>query len=152
MCPGLVVGAPLQDVKSMDKLNTSDASIYNLFDTKEVPDNQFPVVVSVTDVAKAHVAALRVKEAGGHRFILTGDYYSFQLIIDAIREKYPEMRERMIVGKPGVSEVTKKLAKIDTTPAQKILRIKFANWRQSIIEETVPALLELEKKLGKPQK
>jgi nucleoside-diphosphate-sugar epimerase len=72
MCPTLVVGVPLQEVKSMDQLNTSFAVLYSLFDAKQIPDNGFPCVVSVTDVAKAHVRSLDVKEARGHRFICHG--------------------------------------------------------------------------------
>ena len=148
MCPSLIVGEPLQHVRSMDKLNTSCANIYSLLDTKEIPDNQFPCVVSVHDVARAHVQAVDVPAAGGHRFILNGDNYSFQFIIDAIREKYPELRQRVMVGQTGKNEVTKKITPLDVTPAEKILGIKFADWHESIMIQTVPALLGLEKKLN----
>lgn len=148
-CPTVVTGEPLQDVKSMDKLNTSCARIYNFFDAKEIPENRFPSVVSVKDVAEAHVKAVGVKEAGGKRFILNGDTFSNQFAIDAIRERYPELRERMMFGSPGKSELEgKTVCKLDTTPAQKILGIKFADWYEAIVVQTVPALLRLERECG----
>jgi len=148
-CPSLVVGKPLQHVESMAKLNTSSANIYNLFDTKKIPDNQFPFLVLVDDVAKAHVKSLEVAEAGSKRFILSGDRYSFQLIVDAIRQEFPELQKRMCVGETGVDENKgKTLARLDVSPAEKILGIQFANWHDSIIKETVPSLLELEKRLS----
>lgn len=149
VCPTLILGEPIQHVKSMNKLNTSCANIYALFDTKEIPDNEFPCIVSVHDVARAHVQGVDVAEAGGKRFILNGDSFSNQLTIDAIREKYPEMRDRMMVGKPGQSEVTKKPTPMDVSPAEKILGIKFAKTHEIIMEQTVPALIALEKKLKK---
>jgi nucleoside-diphosphate-sugar epimerase len=149
-CPSLVVGEPLQHVSSMDKLNTSCQSIYSLFDAKSIPDNQFPFVVDVVDVARAHVQSLKVAEAGSKRFILSGSQYSFQLIVDAIRKEYPQLQSRMITGNVGEDENKgKTIARLDVSPAEKILGIKFANWHDTIIRDTVPALLELEARLSK---
>lgn len=149
LCPSLVVGQPLQHVTSMSKLNTSNQAIYNLFDTKEIPENQFPYLVHVDDVAKAHVQSLTVKEAGGKRFILSGDRYSFQFIIDAIRKEFPHLQSRMCVGKPGVDENEgQTLARVDSSPAQEILGIKFQLWHEAVIKGTVPHLLDLEKQLS----
>lgn len=82
-------------------------------------------------------------------FICHGDSYSNQLVIDAARDRYPELRSRTAVGNPGVNEVTEKIAAIDTTPAEQILGVKFVHWYQSIAVETIPALLQLEKNLEK---
>jgi hypothetical protein len=77
------------------------------------------------------------------------DSYSNQLVIDTARERYPELRSRMVVGNTGVNEVKKKITAIDTTPTEKILGIKFVGWYQSIVVETVPTFLQLEKNLKK---
>jgi nucleoside-diphosphate-sugar epimerase len=149
ICPSLIVGQPLQEVKSMSKLNTSNMSIYGLFDAKEVPQNQFPYLVHVDEVAQAHIASLEVKEAGGKRFILSGDRYSFQYIIDAIRTEFPRLKDRMCTGNTGVDENDgKTLARLDVSPAEKILGIKFQKWHEAVIKGTVPYLLDLEKRLS----
>jgi nucleoside-diphosphate-sugar epimerase len=148
-CPSLVVGAPLQHVKSMSKLNTSSSNIYQLFDAKDIPSNQFPCLVHVDDVANAHVRSLTAAEAGGKRFILSGDRYSFQLIVDEMRKTFPELRERMCVGNPGVDENKgKTLARLDVNPARELLGIRFTNWYDTIIRDTVPALIALEENLS----
>jgi NADPH-dependent methylglyoxal reductase len=148
-CPSLVVGEPLQHMSSMKQLKTSNQYIYNLFDVKEIPDNQFPYLVHVDDVAKAHVQSLTVSEAGGKRFILSGDRYSFQLMLDGIRKDFPELRERMITGQPGVDENKDKvLAKLDVSPAEKLLDIHFKSWQDSVLKGTVPSLIALEKRLS----
>lgn len=57
ICPPMVLGAPNQVVESMDSLNTSAASVWQLINgqTKEMPDTAFPVG---TD--GEHVLALEV--------------------------------------------------------------------------------------------
>ena len=150
ICPSLIVGPPLQDVKSMDKLNTSSMNIYRLFDIQKIEVNPFPFVVSAEDVAKAHVAALDVAEAGGKRFLTPGTFFSMQQTVDAIREKFPVLRERMTYGSPGKNEFDgTTVCKIDGSAAEEVLGVKFRGWEKSIVEDTVPVLLELEQKLKK---
>lgn len=149
ICPTLIAGAPIQHVTSMDKLNTSCAMIYSLFDAKEIPENQFPCVVDVSDVAKVHVQALHVKEAGGKRFIADGANFSWQEVLDAAREKYPELKDRMMKGKPGKTEIDlKKVTPIDKSATEKILGIKFKGWKETIVDETIGGLLKLEHDLN----
>lgn len=79
-------------------VNTSRTNFYGIFDAHCIPDHGVPCVVSATDVAKAHVQGLDVKEAGGHRFICHGDSYSNQLVIDAAKEKFPERASKLDGG------------------------------------------------------
>jgi nucleoside-diphosphate-sugar epimerase len=149
LCPTLVLGAPLQEVKSIDTLNASCGLRYHLFDAKAIPENHIPLVVSAADVARAHVRAIDVEAVGGKRILLNGDTYSFQAILGAMRLKFPELKDRSTAGTPGKAEYEGVVCKVDCRIAEELLGIKFQGWYDCIINDTVPSLLALEKKLGR---
>lgn len=68
---------------SRSDVNTSSAAIYALINgepDREVPINRLPLFVSVKDVALAHVKALEVDEAKGHRFLLCGGAFTWEQV------------------------------------------------------------------------
>ena len=82
-------------------------------------------------------------------FICNGDKYSVQLLSDAIEKQSPEPCGHAIVDKPGQSDLEReRISSLDATPAQENLGIDFVGWQESIMVETIPALLKLEQKLA----
>lgn len=57
--------------------------------------------VDVRDVARAHVDALRNPAASNRRVLLTGGLFTPQLVVNAIRKRFPGLRERVPEGTPS---------------------------------------------------
>ncbi|KAI9736802.1 MAG: methylglyoxal reductase (NADPH-dependent) gre2 [Claussenomyces sp. TS43310] len=150
ICPPMVYGPPKQTLESLDKLNTSTADIYRLFNgsEKEVPPTAFWNWVDVRDVGQAHLKAYEVPEAAGQRYFCTAGRYSYQQICDIIRKDFPELREVTPKGNPG--EPISGVFEVDNTKIREQLGIKFRTLEESI-HDTVAELLAAQKKLGKPQ-
>jgi nucleoside-diphosphate-sugar epimerase len=51
--------------------------------------------VDVRDVAAAHVAAMTAPDAGGHRFILSGESLSLMEISEILRAEFPRFARRL---------------------------------------------------------
>lgn len=145
----MIYGPSTQTIESMDKLNTSIADIYRLFNgsTKEVPPTAFWNYVDVREVGQAHLKAYEAPEAAGQRYFCTAGLYSYQRICDIIRKDFPELRDTTPEG--NVGEPITDVFQVDNSKIQRELGIKFRTLEETI-HDTVANLLELEKKLGKP--
>lgn len=150
LCPPMVYGPNENATADLSKLNTSSADIYQLMaptnkPTDPLPTNGFWSFVDVRDVALAHLRAYEVPEAGGERFFLCRGNFSYQMMADILREKIPELRDRVPIGKPGSGFGGVELYKPDSSKAQKILGIKFRDLEETVVD-AARSLLELEKK------
>lgn len=152
LCPPMVYGPNINATSNISKLNTSSADIYQLMapgkkPTDEVPQNSFWSWVDVRDVALAHLRAYEIPEAGNQRFFLCKGNFSYQMMCDILREKIPELRDRVPIGKPGSGFGGVELYKTDSSKAQKVLGIKFRDLDETVAD-AARSFLDLEKKSG----
>ncbi|KAL1866154.1 hypothetical protein Plec18167_009153 [Paecilomyces lecythidis] len=153
LCPPMVYGPNINATSDISKLNTSSADVYQLMapgkkPTDEIPPNSLWSWVDVRDVALAHLRAYEVPEASNQRFFLCSGNFSYQMMCDILREKVPEVRDRVPIGKPGSGFGGVELYKVDSSKAQKVLGIKFRQLDETITD-AARSFLELEKKSGK---
>ena len=81
-------------------INASNERLVDLLAGKwkeKIPDvGPAMLWVDVRDVARAHVkAGLEVEEAGGRRLFPTAGYFSNKEIVEIVRRRFPEYRERL---------------------------------------------------------
>ncbi|KNG86407.1 putative NAD dependent epimerase/dehydratase [Aspergillus nomiae NRRL 13137] len=133
----------------VSQLNVTSADLYRLMspDSKpsgSIPDNGFWSWVDVRDVAQAHLKAYEVSEAGGERFFICAGNYSYQQIADIWREKVPEVKDRVPLGKPGSGFGDVELYTPDARKSQRILGLRYRGLEESVVDSAY-AFLELEK-------
>lgn len=146
ICPPMVYGPLEHNVTSTAKLNTSSADIYRLMNgsEKEVPQTSFYAWVDVRDVGEAHLKAYETDAAANQRFFVTGGTYSYQIICDILREKFPELKDRVPEGKPG-SGLGADVYKVDNSKAKRVLDMPRFRSLEECIVDTAKSLLEVEK-------
>ncbi|WFD44779.1 hypothetical protein MPSI1_003450 [Malassezia psittaci] len=133
-CPPGVVGPMVHPVSSLEHLNTSCANVWRIVSgatNNSVPPTLLPQTVDVRDVAKAQVNAMSIDEAKGKRFVLCGYYIDLQLVVDYLREQFPEHCDTIPVGNPGVRNQPGPIAKLDVSQAEKILNMTWTPWKQT---------------------
>lgn len=109
-----------------------------------MPVNSFWSCVDVRDVAQAHLRAFEIPEAGGQRFFVSMGNYSNQRVIEILREKILELRDRVPVGKPGSGFGGVELYTPDTSKLIRVLGLKYRNLDQTIVD-AARSFLELER-------
>ncbi|KAK6956095.1 hypothetical protein Daesc_001365 [Daldinia eschscholtzii] len=92
-------GPVQRNLPSLEVMNASNHRIRDMLQGKmkeELPSTA-PVFtfVDVRDVARAHLKAITVPEAGGNRFYIVGGHFSNKRIVDSIRKSYPKFGERL---------------------------------------------------------
>ncbi|KAJ5964241.1 NAD-dependent epimerase/dehydratase [Penicillium vulpinum] len=151
--PPMVYGPNINATANLAKLNTSSADIYRLvsYQTKssdDVPQNMFWSFVDVRDVSTAHLRAYEVLEAGGERFFLCAGNFTYQRFVDALRERIPEIQDRVPIGNPGTGTVPSSVYTINNTKSQKILGIQYHKLEDTVVD-AARSLLKLEGSLPK---
>ncbi|PVG04409.1 NAD(P)-binding protein [Serendipita vermifera] len=94
ICPPRIFGEVAQYVKSIDQLNTSSASLYNMLTgrQKEITAPGLTIFCNVSDVGLAHILAIDARNAGNKRFLICADEpYNDKIISDALIKYYPEL-------------------------------------------------------------
>lgn len=147
--PPMVYGPLRHSVPSVKDLNESTARIYNLFiDAKpddELPPNGMPPYVDVRDLADAHWLAITTPEASNNRMIICGGRASSQNISDVLREKMPELRDRVPKGVPGGNPLPKSAYFFSSEKAQRVLGLKFRSLEETFVD-LARQLVEIETK------
>lgn len=77
-------------------------------------------------------------------FLCTGNF-TYRQFVDALREKIPEIQDRVPVGNPGTGAVPSTVYTIDNTKSQKILGIQYHTLEDTVVD-AARSLLELEGK------
>jgi len=99
VCPPLVFGPVVHHLATLENINTSNERIVTLLKggwKDKIPDTgAVPLWVDVRDVARAHVVAMEKKELGGERLFTTPGCMSHREIVDIVRRKCPEFKERL---------------------------------------------------------
>lgn len=155
LCPVLVYGPLLPGFWDKGKglnalnLNTSSIDVYRLMDgsADEVPGNDFWAFVDVRDVAAAHLAAYELDSdfgtmhtAGSEeddmtaaRFVLSGGSMTYQRICDILRDRLPDLRDRVPEGDVGYDQGDEAY-KVDNSKASKVLGVNFKNLETCIVD------------------
>jgi len=126
--PPLVLGPIIHPCDSPDSLNTSVAAFYGwLAGQKTEKDLPGPGgnFIDVRDVAKAHVRALEVEEAGGERFIVGNGPFSGNDYCVILNKEYPD-QPKVPKGDPNArEEINSGSLVFDGAKCTKILGIKY---------------------------
>lgn len=130
-------------LQSLDNLNTSNQRIAAIMTGKakeEIPATGTFIWTDVRDLALAHVKAAELPEAANKRFFVTAGYFSNEEIADIIREKYPELKDKLPAkGTKGGGYPTDGLYKYDNSRTKEVLGIQFRGLKESIVD-TVKSL------------
>ncbi|KAH9048918.1 hypothetical protein EDB84DRAFT_1556578 [Lactarius hengduanensis] len=111
-----------------------------------------PNYVHVADVARAHVAALRVGPLDPprrrKRVLLVAGYVLWPEVVAHLSEAMPEIRERLpsLAGGPGPRQVSS-FARFETRNAREILGIEeYKGWKEAV-EDAVKDVLRVESRM-----
>lgn len=154
--PTLVFGPLLHEVTSREALNTSIGQFAILVngELKNASDEDLLTpftCVDVRDVAKTHVLALQVEDAGGQRFASVSDkggVYTKQGFADILHKNFPQdllISKNTPIGKPGAG-ASVKAGSVSNERARKVLGQTFRSQEQTVID-TYKSLLEIWTKL-----
>jgi len=143
--PPFVFGPVLHEVPDPDSLNTSAKLFYDYVVKGTHTAEQLASVqmswVDVRDLALAHVRAVEVEEAGGHRFILTSGSVVWQDWFDEAHNliksgKIPEglIPPKAPAGTPGAGEKVKHQQWYSAAKAEKILGIQFKDRQTTAVD------------------
>lgn len=149
ICEPMVHGPRVDNLKSLDDLNTSNANIWRLVTSgkdAEIPPTRLPWQVDVRDVAFAHVVALENQTKTSERYIVAAQDYSNQEIVDIVHEstKIPsKIKDSTPRGTPG--ERLPEHYQIDTTKAQKELGVTYIPLKKTI-EDLILQLAAIQNK------
>lgn len=140
--PPLIFGPVIHAVESVDKLNTSSASIYHLMDgsRKEIGPTHVPFMVDVRDIAEAHLRAYETTEAGGKRFVVYGHSFSYQDVCGVVRDAYPQLKTK--VPNPEAEPFTGSLYGLSKERASEVLGMSYRPFKETIID-TAASLMKI---------
>ncbi|WFC97296.1 hypothetical protein MYAM1_000005 [Malassezia yamatoensis] len=133
-CPPGVVGPIVHPVQSLEHLNTSCANVWRIVSgatNNTVPPTLLPQTVDVRDLAKAQVKAMGMEKANGQRFVLCGYYIDLQLVVDYLREEFPQHRDTIPIGNTGVRNQPGPVAKLDVSKAEEVLGMTWIPWKKT---------------------
>ncbi|EQB56327.1 NAD dependent epimerase/dehydratase [Colletotrichum gloeosporioides Cg-14] len=137
ICPPLVFGPAVQQLASIDELNTSNQFIRSFVvgaAKKEIPPTQNPIFADVRDVALAHVLAMEVEAAANKRFFIAGGYCSNRDIIDIIRKNFPEYSAALPSKCKKGGELPEKVFQINTHQSVSVLGLKYHSFEECVLD------------------
>ncbi|KAM9925489.1 hypothetical protein OXX59_003833 [Metschnikowia pulcherrima] len=146
--PVYVFGPQAFDNEVSEKLNTSNEVINELLKTGPQGsfDNDKAGFIDVRDVAKAHLAAFEDPTTVGKRLYMTNGQFSVQMMVDIIREKFPELKEKVPLGTPGSgSKDILSLARTSNDATRKLLGFEFTSLA-ACVQDVVQQILEHQQK------
>jgi nucleoside-diphosphate-sugar epimerase len=144
MTPPLVLGPVIHKVKNLDKINTSSEIVRDIILGKfrdSMPKTRVYLWIDVRDLAEAHVKAVEVSEAAGHRFFTAGGYYSNKQIIDAVRKHFPKLDAKLPAADTP-DDFPQEVYGMDNSKSIKVLGLQYRSLDESI-KDTVDSMLKL---------
>ena len=133
--PSYVFGPQAHDAEAKGQMNLTAevfASVYRLSKNDEVPEVAGPFV-DVRDVAKAHIVAFEKDEAKGQRIITSSARFNAQLILNIIRDKFPDLREKLPVGVPANGDVSE-FVRWDDQKSKNLLGFEFSDLEKVVVD------------------
>lgn len=102
--------------------------------------------IDVRDVAKAHIVAANSDEIQGKRLLLTESRFTFQLLLNTIRDKFPELRDSLAVGDPDAAYDGLDNLTVDNSRSRKLLGFKFIGLEENVYDSVLQMLKFKEEK------
>ncbi|KAK6457866.1 protein induced by osmotic stress [Scheffersomyces xylosifermentans] len=139
--PVYVFGPQAKDEEAAGSLNLTAeivASTLRLKKDDEIPQ-EAGHFVDVRDVARAHVVAFEKDEAKGQRIIVYTEKFSSQRILNIIRKNFPELRERLPIGKPENVDLSG-LANLQNVKSRKLLGFEQRSLEDSVVSAVKQSL------------
>jgi len=132
--PPIVFGPIVHHISNLSGLNESNEHLFKVITDRDgkVPETAWPAFVDVRDLADAHVLALQKDDAGGHRFVIAGGSYTWQQVVDILRDKFPN--KQIPVGTPNA--VPPSTYRFDSAKAEKYLGLKWTALDQTVTDTT----------------
>jgi len=144
VCPPMVWGPIMHEVKSVDALNTSIAGFHAHTQPGKSEKELLAASgnwVDVRDVAKVHALALSNPKAGGERFIVSSGPFTYQDVLDALHDTQPG-RTDIPKGTPGGGKAVPGIV-YSAGKAEKVFDMKFKT-----LDEVAPATYTALKERG----
>ncbi|KAI4600743.1 methylglyoxal reductase (NADPH-dependent) gre2 [Pestalotiopsis sp. 9143b] len=129
---------------SLEAMNTSNHRVRDMV-LGRMRDRLEPTApvftwVDVRDVALAHVRAMSLPEAGGHRFYLVSSHFSNKRVAEIIRDRFPQLRDRLPPA-DSVDDLPNDVYKFNNTKSKQVLKIEYKELEESV-HDTVCSILE----------
>lgn len=138
-------GPVQRNLPTLDAMNTSNHRIRDMLQGKMKKDmpSTAPVFtfVDVRDVARAHLKAVTVPEAGGNRFYIVGGHFSNKRIVDSIRKSYPEFEARL-PPRDIPDDLPGEVYSFDNGKSKRVLELEYTSLEKSV-RDTVQSILDL---------
>jgi nucleoside-diphosphate-sugar epimerase len=96
--------------------------------------------VDVRDVALAHLRAMTVPAAGGHRFYVVGGHFSNAMIAGVVRTSFPQLADRLPPGEL-VDDLPGDVYRFDNSKSKKVLGLEYTELEKSVVD-TVQSILD----------
>ncbi|EXJ75141.1 uncharacterized protein A1O5_01837 [Cladophialophora psammophila CBS 110553] len=142
--PSFELGA--RSSSSSTRPSFTDLSGIALIRGPPVPEDFLHVYVAVRDLSFAHYQTAFAPGVGGRRFLVTPGSNSNQEICDILRKEFPELDEKIPLGRPGQHALPAGSFKIDNWSSQKELGVTYRPF-ETTVADTARNLLEMEKAL-----
>lgn len=131
--PSFVFGPVIHKIKDVDSINTSVALLFKYFKEPETiaapgPTQSF---VDVRDVAQMHIDAMQKPEAADKRFPCSAAAFTWQQVVDILKEKYPERKSASGGDGAGVFKIQ---YETDNSLSKKVLGTKYIDLKTSVID------------------
>lgn len=144
--PSAIFGPHLGSI-DLDHLNVSTQMLWELISPSPNPSpfNSYHLGtwVDVRDVSRALLAAVKVPQAGGERFLASRRCH-WQLVRDVARKILPQLRHRIDKGEPGSWEAARETTyDIDGTKVETILGVTYTSL-EICLRDSYLQLLEAE--------
>ncbi|KDQ10859.1 hypothetical protein BOTBODRAFT_35814 [Botryobasidium botryosum FD-172 SS1] len=133
--PSFVFGPLLQEVSSLENLNTSSRMVYDALKAEKSTEDSTKYTandVDVRDVALVHVKALESDQAGGERFIASRGPFSWQVVYDALNTANPPV-SGVPKGVPGAG-ITTRPNIYSADKAKRVFGIEFRTLQESVVD------------------
>lgn len=150
MCPPLVLGPVIYDLKNLKDVNTSNERIRDIYTgaAKDAcPPTRNFLWVDVRDIAMAHALAVEKEEAGGNRFFVTAGNFCNKEIVEIIGEEWPTLREELPRGKAleaGEYPVQGVMG-YDNSKSKELLGLEYGGLKEAVLD-SVKSLMAVEEK------
>lgn len=96
--------------------------------------------MDVRDVAKAHVLAMTAPKASNKHILLVSEFFSPQLVVNTIRKCFPDLRDRVIGGKPA--QILPQGVKLTGWNVSRSHDVFGKDWKYRTLEESLADTVE----------
>ncbi|CCH46695.1 hypothetical protein BN7_6292 [Wickerhamomyces ciferrii] len=143
--PVYIFGPQLFDEYVSEQLNFSCEIINKIL--KKQDDEILGYSIDVRDVAKAHVSCIENSKTDSQRLLTALAPYNNQTLKDLIHKHFPQVSNKVDIGKPGSDqEVFKGYYTLDNSKTKEILGFEFIPQEQTIVD-TVSQILKVQGKI-----